>query len=275
MDTLKLILFLKCHIIILRFLNCSDKWTNEMKSHIDQLITYYVQKPNPIEGMETIITHITVMQSVSKKDQLKMSNSISNYHWIDYPRFKKGKGQKDNSTRYSSHLLWFPKDRDRRNHLPTSSRLQVMQFYLFEEEYKDSIGPLVTQLVQRDKGEEITDYVPPLKRRKKTKHTSTHSSTDTKFSEHMLTEGNMKWCFHDEGKEICMMNGVDKETGVMKPNLFVHVTYTTDANGEIILTYTCKIFDFICQTVHQHNPIWPLEDTIPDISFTCLHCMFF
>ena len=73
METCRLILFLKCHIIILRFLNCSDKWTNEMKSHIDQLITYYIQKPNPIEGMETIITHTTFMQSVSKKDQLKIS----------------------------------------------------------------------------------------------------------------------------------------------------------------------------------------------------------
>ena len=38
-----------------------------------------------------------------------------------------------------------------------------MQFHLFEEEYKDCIGLLVTQLVQKDKGEEITDYVPPLK----------------------------------------------------------------------------------------------------------------
>ena len=160
-----------------------------------------------------------------------------------------------------------------------------MQFYLFEEEYKDSIGPLVTQLVQRDKGEEIADYVPPLKRRKKTKHTSAHivrltpnqlwRATDdidmkeyqnyaaqdrslyTKFSEHLLTEGNIKWHFHDEGTEICMINDVDKETGVMKPNSFVHVTYTTDANGEIILTSTCNTFDFICQTAHQHNPMWP------------------
>ena len=86
--------------------------------------------------------------------------------------FKKGKGQKDNSTPYSSHLLWFPEYRDGRNHLPTSARLKLMQFYLFEEEYKDAIGPLVTQLVQRDKGEEVTDYVPPLKITKKTKDTS-------------------------------------------------------------------------------------------------------
>ena len=56
---------------------------------------------------------------------------------------------------------------------------------------------------------------------------------------------------------------------------FVHVTYSTDENGEILLTCTCKVFNFIHQTVHQQNPIWPLEDTIPDSSFTCLHCRFF
>ena len=109
-DPQKLILFLKCHIIIVRFQNCSDKWNNEMKSDIDQLITDYIQKPNPIEGMETIITHITSMQSMSKKDKLNIFNTISNYHWIDYTRFKKGKGYKDDSTRYSSHLLWFSED---------------------------------------------------------------------------------------------------------------------------------------------------------------------
>ena len=79
---------------IYRFLNCSDKWTNDMKSDIDQLITDYVQKPNPIEGVETIITHITSMQSMSKKDKFKIFNYISNYHWIDYPRFKKEKGRR-------------------------------------------------------------------------------------------------------------------------------------------------------------------------------------
>ena len=76
-------------------------------------------------------------------------------------------------------------------------------------------------------------------------HATQDRSLYTKFSEHLLTEGNIKWHFHDEGTEICMMNDVDKETGVMKPNSFVHVTYTRNANGEIILTCTCKIFDFI------------------------------
>ena len=166
------------------------------------------------------------MDSVSKKNKFQIFNSISNYHWIDNIRFKKSKGHKDNSTRYSSHLLWFPDDQDRRNHLPTSPRLQLMQFFLFEEEYKNSIGPLVTQLVQMDKGEENTHYVPPIKIKMKMKHISglivqvtpnqlqtTNQNIDmneyqndvaqdrslyTKFTGHLLTQGNIKWHFHDE-----------------------------------------------------------------------------
>ena len=126
---------------------------DHLKHQIDELITNYVKQPSQIEETDSMITHITQMQCVSKKQMLNIFNSISNYHWIDYPRFKKGKGLKDNSTRYSSHLLWFPDDQDRRNHLPTSPRLHLLQFYLFEEKYKDAIGPLVTQLMEKDKGQ--------------------------------------------------------------------------------------------------------------------------
>ena len=83
---------------------------DHLKHQIDELITNYVKQPSQIEETDSMITHITQMQCVSKKQMLNIFNSISNYHWIDYPRFKKGKGLKDNSTRYSSHLLWFPDD---------------------------------------------------------------------------------------------------------------------------------------------------------------------
>ena len=93
-----------------RFLNCSLKWTDHLKNQINELITNYVKQPTQIKETDSIITHITQMQCLSKKHMLNIFNSILNYHWIDYPRFKKGKGLKDNSTRYSSHLLWFPDD---------------------------------------------------------------------------------------------------------------------------------------------------------------------
>ena len=104
-------------------------------------------------------------------------------------------------------------------------RLCLLQFYL-SEKYKDAIGPLVAQLIQKDKEEAVPDYIPPAKRRKKMKHTSSHvvcltpnqmwkledemdinkyynhASLDrslyTKFTEQILTEDNIKWRFHDE-----------------------------------------------------------------------------
>ena len=187
--------------------------------------------------------------------------------------------------------------------MPTSSRLCLLQFYLFEEEYKDAIGPLVTQLIQKDKGEAVPDYIPPAKRRKKLKHTSSHivcltsnqmwkmademdmseyynhASQDrslyTKFTKQILNERNIKWRFHDKSTDICMINDVDRDSGVIKQNSFVHVTYTRDKSEEILLTCTSDIFKFIQSTAHQDNPIWPVEDIVPHTSFTCPHCQFF
>ena len=145
-----------------------------MKSDIDQLITDYIQKPNPIEGMETIITHITSMQSMSKKDKLKIFNTISNYHWIDYQDSKKGKGIRTTLQGTAAIYYGFLKTEIEEITCQLLQGCNLCNSTCLKKSTKNCIGPLVTQLVQRDKGEEITDYVPPLKRRKKTKHTSAH-----------------------------------------------------------------------------------------------------
>ena len=49
----------------------------------------------------------------------------------------------------------------------------------------------------------------------------------TKFTEQILTEGNI-----NESTDICMINDVDRDSGVIKHNSFAHVTYTTHTNGE-------------------------------------------
>ena len=108
---------LQCKPLFFLFLQISqlftkmDRWN---ENEIDALITNYVKHPTKCQDTKSIITHISEMQCVTKKDMVNIFNSISNYHWIDYPRFKNGKGVNDNSTRYSSHLLSFPDDRDRR-----------------------------------------------------------------------------------------------------------------------------------------------------------------
>ena len=98
---------------------------------------------------------------------------------------------------------------------------------------------------------------------------SQDGSLYTKFTEQILTEGNNKWRFHDESTEICMINDVHRDSGVIKQNSFAHVTYTTDKRGEIVLACTCDLFEFIQLTAHQENPIWPVEDIVPNTSFTC------
>ena len=274
-----------------------------MKNEIDALITNYIKHPTKCQDTKSIITHICEMQCVTKKDMVNIFNSISNYHWIDYPRFKNGKGVKDNSTRYSSHLLWFADDRDRRNHLPTSPRLCLLQFYYLEQEYNHAIHPLVTQLIDKDTKQGVEFSIPPSKKRRKIKHTSSHivrltanqmwkmtnqvdfneycnhAAKDrtlyTKFTEQILMEGNIKWRFHDECTDICMINDVHRDSGVIKHNSFAHVTYTTDVSGQIILRCTCDTYEFIQTTAHQQNPIWPVQDIVPHTSFTCPHCRFF
>ena len=76
-----------------------------MKNKIDALITNYIKHPTKFQDTKSIITHISKMQCVTKKDMVNIFNSISNYHWIDYPRFKNGKGVKDNSTIYCGLLM--------------------------------------------------------------------------------------------------------------------------------------------------------------------------
>ena len=71
---------------------------DDLKKQIDELIMNYVKQPTHIQETNSIITHTCQMQCVSKKDMVNIFNSISNYHWIDYPRLKKGKGVKDNLT---------------------------------------------------------------------------------------------------------------------------------------------------------------------------------
>ena len=93
-------------------------------------------------------------------------------------------------------------------------------------------------------------------------HAAQDRSLYTKFTEQILTEGNIKWRFHDESTDICMINDVDRDSGVIKHNLFAHVTYTTDISGQIILRCTCDIYEFIQSTAHQENLIWPVEDIV-------------
>ena len=92
------------------------------------------------------------------------------------------------------------------------------------------------------------------------------------FKEQLLSEGTLKWRFHSADKDICVISHINDNTGVLQPTSFVHVTVTKDSTGQQFLTCTCQIYNAIQRSAKQENPLWPTEDEIPDVNFTCVHC---
>ena len=98
----------------------------------------------------------------------------------------------------------------------------------------------------------------------------------TKFKEQLITDGLIKWRYHDEVKDVCVMTDYSSTTGLLLPQSFVHVTTTKIHNNETVLRCTCDIFNIIKRAGHQETPLWPEDDeVVPDASLTCLHCCFY
>ena len=73
------------------------------------------------------------------------------------------------------------------------------------------------------------------------------------------------------------MNDMCSDTGVLKPNDFVHVTCIKNFSDENVLSCTCELFNMIRHAGHQEHRILPEEqaNVCPDTSMTCLHCRFY
>jgi hypothetical protein len=98
----------------------------------------------------------------------------------------------------------------------------------------------------------------------------------TCFKEQLVTEGVIKWCLHEPGRDIVVMTDYSAENGYITPSSFVHVTCTKDRNAiEPILKCTCSIYRMIQRAQHQDIEIWPHEDGVLDNQFTCMHCRFY
>ena len=98
----------------------------------------------------------------------------------------------------------------------------------------------------------------------------------TKFQEEKLIDGVIKWHFHSDTKDICVMSDINSSTGTLLPSSFVHVTSILLEDDTRICMCTCDIYKIIQWAAHQQVPIWPeSEETIPDNSFTCMHCRFY
>ena len=97
----------------------------------------------------------------------------------------------------------------------------------------------------------------------------------SKFKEQLITEGVIKWCYHEVCKDTAVLTDINTTTGHIVPNLFVHVTCVKDLSGEYIIKCTCAIYKMIQWAAHQENPIFPEEEMLPDATFTCIHCRYF
>ena len=98
------------------------------------------------------------------------------------------------------------------------------------------------------------------------------------FKEQLVTEGIIRWCYHDDTTDICIMNDINTATGFMMPNSFVHITSYAQPDQDPIIKCTCAIFDLIQQSAKQQTNLLPGEeqqDLLPDGQLTCMHCRFY
>ena len=99
----------------------------------------------------------------------------------------------------------------------------------------------------------------------------------TIFKEQLLCEGVIKWRYHSSQMDIVCLNDIDSDTGVLIPNVFVHVTCIKNFTGENVISCTCQIFNMIQHAAYQEHRIIPEEqgNVYPDTSMTCVHCGFY
>ena len=97
------------------------------------------------------------------------------------------------------------------------------------------------------------------------------------FKEQLLLQGIIKWRYHSNDMDICCLNDIDSDTGVLIPNSIVHVTCIKNFSQENVITCTCEIFNIIRCAAHQQHRIIPEEqgDVYPDTTMTCVHCRFY
>ena len=245
------------------------------------------------------------------KEQFILLSSISNYHWIENVGLFTNKPFKSQN-RYANHMIYFdPEDKGKsksdKHHIPTSPRMCLM-YMLLDDNYESSTHDLIKHFLHLDTMHEEVQpsenpegcEEPPLKKRRKQTprivavHPSSickeigvdynailnsaqgERSMYTQFQEEILVDGLIKWQFHSNTKDICVMSDINSSTGTLLPSSFVHVTSIVLEDDTRICMCTCDIYKIIQQAAHQQVPIWPEgEETLPDNSFTCMHCRFY
>ena len=95
------------------------------------------------------------------------------------------------------------------------------------------------------------------------------------FHEQIISEGEIRWRYHEDGKDIVLMMNYNCTTGYMMPENFVHVTCTRGIDNEIYLQCTCPIYDLIQRAGHHETPLLQEQEAVPNQQLTCMHCRFY
>ena len=98
------------------------------------------------------------------------------------------------------------------------------------------------------------------------------------FKEQLVTERIIRWCYHDDTTDVCIMNDINASTGYMMPNAFVHITYYAQLDQDPTIKCTCAIFDLIQQSTKQQANLLSGDEEqqlILDGQLTCMHCRFY
>ena len=251
--------------------------------------------------------------SPSEKEQFELFSTICNYHLHGYPRTKDPSSIRIPDTlTYAEHMLHDANARIDENgllirqHIPTSPRNHLLYFISTGQDVQ--LYHLVKYLLwcEKEKDEQYTinhdedesSIEPPRKKHKQSARmvsvsrmaifaevgedmetglnkANSSCTIYTNFTEQLLADGIIKWRFHSETKDICVMNDYNPTTGLLMPQGFVHVTCTAFHGDQMLIHCTCSIFNLIKGAAHQMVKLWPGEDAVPDDSLTCMHCRFF
>ena len=230
-----------------------------------------------------LFSYISSLPMGSRKQQFMLLSSISNFHHFRYPLLSEQTCIiKPNHVNYVEHLLYDPDAKENvngdmiRKYIPTSPRNRLMyllvvghaQLWNLMKYVQTCDSQTHTYSLQQDIADEIKSFPPAPKKCKQgprivsvtarsiveevganlnnvlNSADSNHTIYKT-FNEQLVTEGIIRWHYHDDTTDVCIMNDVNTSTGFMMPNLFVHITSHAQENQDPIIKCSCAIFDLI------------------------------
>ena len=284
-------------------------WSDAEIQEIDSSFGQYLCDRSRDKPEASTLLHILDVPHTTKKQQFILLSSISNYHWYGLPSLKSSFKVLTDHLAYSQHVLHDPGTECNddgfylRKYPPMSPRNRIMYLLTNGEEGLYLTLKKCCELPAEEnidtENTQIPNEEPSKKKRKQCSRTMSvtaravfesvgcnltsqlnsanqNRTLYTKFKEQLITDGLIKWRYHDEVKDVCVMTDYSSTTGLLLPQSFVHVTATKIHNNETVLKCTCDIFNIIKRAGHQETPLWPEDDeVVPDASLTCLHCRFY